>query len=94
MPSARLHVRSNTLVGDNRISRLVSEDIVDVDFNEFCGEIVQLKVPGASKPYPYAVWVCTACGPIVWIVSRNARDTYYVEGRAIFGVSASNGKNT
>lgn len=49
------------------------------DEEEFCGEIVQLQSQGAAKPY--AVWVCTACGPIVWIVSRNARETYYVEGR-------------
>lgn len=68
----------------------VSDATVDVD-DDFCGEIVQLKFPGASKPY--AVWVWTACGPIVWIVSRNARDTYYVEGRETEAETPKIGKN-
>ena len=55
----------------------VSEDAVDDAADEFCGEIVQLKSSGTSKPYAIGVW--TVCGPIVWIVYRNARDTYYVE---------------
>ena len=55
----------------------VSEDTVGVDDDEFCGEIVQLKSSGTSKPYAIGVW--TVCGPIMWIVYRNARDTYYVE---------------
>lgn len=71
----------------------VSKDAEDVD-EEFCGEIVQLKPPGRStrrtrrsirRPTrfstPYAVWVYTVCGPIAWIVFRNARETYYIEGR-------------
>ena len=71
----------------------VSEDTVG-DADDFCGEIVQLKSPGAPKPAkPYAVWVWTVCGPIVWIVSRNALDTYYIEGRETEAKTPTIGKN-